>query len=66
MELYKITEVGSKIYIRILSYNDRVCSDSQWTYRYVRIDDYPTNNEKYATDFKTVEAAQSWWDKREI
>lgn len=36
------------------------------TYRYVRIDDYPTNNEKYATDFKTVEAAQNWWDKREI
>jgi uncharacterized pyridoxamine 5'-phosphate oxidase family protein len=60
MDLFKITKSGKKVYVRILSYNERVWSGSQWDYRFVRIGGYPINDEKYATDFKTVEAAEQW------
>jgi len=60
MDLFKITETDGKVYVRMLVHNERVWSERQWYYNYVRIREYPTNDSHYATDFKTVEAAEKW------
>lgn len=60
VELFKIVEVSVKVYIKMLTSNERVWSGHQWAYRFVRTDNYPTNDEKYATDFKTRQAAEQW------
>jgi hypothetical protein len=60
MDLFKITKSGEKVYVRLLVHNERIHSERQWYYNYVRVGEYPTNDEHYATDFKTVEAAEKW------
>lgn len=60
MDLFKIEKTGDRVLIRILVNNERVWSERQWYYNYVRTGEYPTNMEQYATDFKTVEAAEQW------
>lgn len=60
MDLFKIIDSGNKVFIKILTCNERVWSEHQWAYRYVREAEYPTSDEQYATDFKKVEAAEQW------
>jgi uncharacterized membrane protein len=60
MDLFKVVTFGNKVFIKMLGYNERVWSERQWDYSFVRIGTYPTNMEQYATDFKTVEAAEQW------
>lgn len=60
MNLFKIIRSGEKVFIKMLTYNPRVWCNKQWFYGYVMDGAYPTENEKYATDFKTVEAAEQW------
>lgn len=59
-ELFKIVRSGEKVYVQILVHNERVWSERQWYYNYVRTGTYPTNMEEYATDFKTVKDAEAW------
>jgi hypothetical protein len=60
MELFKVVNLGDKVSVKTLTYNDRVWSGFQWAYSWVRINSSPTNDEKYATDFKTVDLAEAW------
>lgn len=60
MELFKIVQSGNKVFIKMLTHNDRIWSERQWGYSWVRTGTYPTNMEEYATDFKTLEVAQKW------
>lgn len=60
MELFKVVKVRDKVLIKMLTYNERIWSERQWEYSYVRTGNYPTNDTHYATDFKTEEAAQQW------
>lgn len=60
MEFFKIVQSGSKVFIKMLCHNDRIWSERQWDYSWVRTGTYPTNMEEYATDFKTVAEAEKW------
>lgn len=60
MDLFKVVKFGDKVIVKMLVNNERVWSERQWYYNYVRKGEYPTNMEQYATDFKTVEAAEEW------
>lgn len=65
MNLFKIVRSGEKVFVQMLTYNPRVWCNKQWFYGYVRDNEYPTEHEKYATDFKTVEAAEQWIKENE-
>lgn len=66
MKPFKVIKSGKKVFIQVLCYNNRQWCESMWFYGYVRKGDYPTDIEKYATDFETVEAANEWIANREV
>ena len=57
-ELYKISQVGDKVYIKVLCLN--LNRWIPWCYLYVKEAGPPTDVEKCATNFKTLELAQEW------
>lgn len=58
MEPYKITGISDKVYIRVLVYNERQWYP--WHYAFVNVGGYPTSDEKRATDFRNIVAAEQW------
>lgn len=60
MEFYRIEKVDNKVFVRCLTYNERSWGGYQWNYMYIRLNTYPTNESRYATDFESVEKAQDW------
>lgn len=64
MDLFKIVTIQDKVYIKILVYNSGVWCESKWSYYYVVENSYPSDYEKNATDFKTIENAAAWIAKR--
>ena len=66
MKLFKISQERKKVCIKMLIYNPRVWSESQWKYSFMKLGSYPTDQVRYATDFKTVEKAQAWIDSKGV
>jgi len=59
MDFYKVLSVGDKVYVKVLTYNNKVWNGHQWAYMYVT-EHYPSENVQHAKNFESMEDAWKW------
>lgn len=64
MQVYDIEEIGSKFYVRVLTYNPAVWYP--WSYKYISDKGYPVSKERlqYAKEFNTFNQAEQFISSR--
>lgn len=61
MEIFKISEHDGKVYVRTLVYQRLLWQP--WRYEYVATNGYPTDQIRYALEFKSIDEAEEWIKK---